>query len=110
MTPCRLRAVGGLFSWQASDLAAFHEPHLGLHPRVEGVGSRPMSAKKELKEIVKSAEKQGWRVKRTKKGHLMFLAPDGVNKLTTGGTPGEYKAIDNLLAHLRRHGFKWKGR
>lgn len=50
-----------------------------------------MSAKKELKELVKAAEKQGWRVKKTKKGHLMFLAPDGVNKLTTGGTPGDHK-------------------
>jgi predicted RNA binding protein YcfA (HicA-like mRNA interferase family) len=69
-----------------------------------------MSAKKELKEIVKAAEKQGWRVKQTKKGHLMFLAPDGVNKLTTGGTPSEHRAIDNLLASLRRYGFEWKGR
>jgi hypothetical protein len=53
---------------------------------------------------------QGWRVKTTKKGHLMFLAPDGVGSLTTGGTPSEHRAIDNLLAALRRYGFKWKGR
>jgi predicted RNA binding protein YcfA (HicA-like mRNA interferase family) len=69
-----------------------------------------MSVKKELKEIVKSAEKQGWRVKKTKKGHLMFYAPDGINKLTTGSTPSEHRAINNLLASLRRYGFKWKGR
>jgi predicted RNA binding protein YcfA (HicA-like mRNA interferase family) len=69
-----------------------------------------MAAKKELKEIVRAAEKQGWRVKKTKKGHLMFLAPDRVNKLTTGGTPSEHRAIDNLLAALRRYGFEWKGR
>jgi hypothetical protein len=40
----------------------------------------------------------------------MFLAPDGVNKLTTGGTPSEHRAIPNLLAALRRYGFQWKGR
>jgi predicted RNA binding protein YcfA (HicA-like mRNA interferase family) len=43
------------------------------------------SAKKELKEIVKAAEQQGWRVKTTKKGHLMFFAPDGVNKVSPRG-------------------------
>jgi hypothetical protein len=43
-----------------------------------------LAAKKELKEIVKEAEKQGWRVKRTKKGHLMFLAPDGINLSSVG--------------------------
>lgn len=69
-----------------------------------------MSAKKELKEIVKAAEKQNWRIKKTKKGHLMFLCPDGINSLTTGGTPGDHRAIDNLLAQLRSYGFKWKGR
>jgi predicted RNA binding protein YcfA (HicA-like mRNA interferase family) len=69
-----------------------------------------MAAKKELKEIVKAAEKQGWRVETTKKGHLKFLAPDGINGLTTGGTPSEHRAIANLLASLRRYGFKWKGR
>lgn len=68
------------------------------------------SAKKELKEIVKAAEKQGWRVKTLKSGHLMFFAPDGVNKTTTGGTPSDHRAVNNLLAELRRYGFEWKGR
>jgi predicted RNA binding protein YcfA (HicA-like mRNA interferase family) len=69
-----------------------------------------MAAKKELKDIVKTAEMQGWRVENTKKGHLTFFAPDGINMLTTGGTPSEHRAIANLLASLRRYGFKWKGR
>lgn len=68
------------------------------------------SAKKELKEIVKAAEQQGWRVKTTKKGHQMFFAPDGVNKVTAAGTPSDHRAIDNLLAELRRYGLTWKGR
>lgn len=68
------------------------------------------SAQKELKEIVKAAEEQGWRVKVLKNGHLMFLAPDGINKATTGGTPSDHRAIDNHLSRLRRYGFVWKGR
>jgi hypothetical protein len=68
------------------------------------------SAKKELKEIVKAAGEQGWRVKTTKRQHLLFLAPDGINKVTAGGTPSDHRALDNLLSDLRRYGFKWKGR
>lgn len=65
---------------------------------------------KEIKEIVKAAEEQGWRVKATKRGHLMFFAPDGINKVTAGGTPSDYRALANLLSDLRRYGFEWKGR
>jgi len=40
----------------------------------------------------------------------MFFAPDGVNKVTAGGTPSDHRGIDNVLAELRRYGFNWKGR
>lgn len=69
-----------------------------------------MSVKKELKEIRKAAEEQGWRVKDLRSGHLMYMAPDGVNKVTVSGTPSAQGAIDNVLGDLRRYGFLWKGR
>lgn len=68
------------------------------------------SAKKELKEIVRAARGQGWRVEKTKKGHLMFYAPDRVNKVLAAGTPGGGRAMQNLVAKLRGYGFVWKGR
>lgn len=68
------------------------------------------SAKKELKEVIQSAEDQGWRVKTTKKGHKMFLAPDGINKVTGSGTPSDHAGLDNLIGDLRRYDFEWKGR
>jgi hypothetical protein len=68
------------------------------------------SAKKELKEIVREAERQDWRVETTKKGHLRFYAPDGETLVTSGGTPSDHRALANLIARLRRHGFVWKGR
>ncbi len=42
------------------------------------------SSKKELKEIIKAAQNQGWRVEATKKGHQMFYAPDGVKCRLSG--------------------------
>ena len=68
------------------------------------------SAKKETKEIIREAEKQGWRVEPTKKGHIRFYAPDGVNVVHAAGTPSDPRAIANLVAQLRRYGFRWKGR
>lgn len=68
------------------------------------------TAAKELKEVVAAAEKQGWRVERTKKGHLMFYAPDGVNIVNAGGTPSDHRALANLISRMRNHGFIWKGR
>lgn len=68
------------------------------------------SAKKDLKEVVAAAERQGWRVEATKKGHLKFFAPDAENIVTTGGTPSDHRALANLIARLRRYGFEWKGR
>lgn len=67
------------------------------------------SAKKELKEIIKAAEGQGWRVKE-RKGHYLFLAPDGINKVTVAGTPSDHRALNNSIARLRRYGLSWKGR
>ncbi len=68
------------------------------------------AAKKELKEIIKAAEEQRWRVSTTKKGHSMFYAPDGVNKVLAAGTPGGGRGMDNLISKLRSYGFVWKGR
>lgn len=68
------------------------------------------SSKKELKEVAKAAEEQGWRVEETKKGHRMFYAPDGINKVLAPGTPGGGRGIQNLIAKLRSYGFVWKGR
>jgi predicted RNA binding protein YcfA (HicA-like mRNA interferase family) len=68
------------------------------------------SVQKELKEIVREAENQGWTVKVTKKGHLMFYAPDGKNIVTSGGTPSDHRSLNNLVAKLRQYGFTWKGR
>jgi predicted RNA binding protein YcfA (HicA-like mRNA interferase family) len=67
------------------------------------------SAKKDLKKILREAERQGWQVRQTKNGHWQAFSPDGAGIVTTGGTPSDHKALKNFVAQLRRYGFKWKG-
>lgn len=67
------------------------------------------STKKQLKELIKAAEQQGWRVKQGKAHYLLF-APDGINKVTVASTPSDHRALDNAISRLRRYGLKWKGR
>ena len=71
-----------------------------------GVRLRTHLADKELKALIRAAEKQGWRVERTKKGHWQFYAPDGENIVTAAGTSGGGRGTSNLLSRLRRYGFK----
>ncbi len=66
--------------------------------------------RKDLKRILKAAERQGWRVELQKSGHYKLYAPDGENVVATGSTPGAASALRNLLARMRRYGFEWKGR
>jgi predicted RNA binding protein YcfA (HicA-like mRNA interferase family) len=81
-----------------------------IRPDFESSSLTVAAAKKELKEISREAERQGWRVGKTKKGHAQFFAPDGEGIVTAAGTPSDHRSIDNLIAMLRRYGFKWKGR
>ncbi len=56
---------------------------------------------------------QNWTVDRTNRGHFQFRAPDGVGLVTAGGSYGDFRAIKNLVAQLRRAGFtptRGKGR
>lgn len=61
---------------------------------------------KELKKLIKAAEKQGWRVQPTKKGHVKFYSPDGKHIVTAAGTSGGGRSGANLLAQLKRYGYK----
>jgi hypothetical protein len=72
--------------------------------------TRDVSLKKELREILREARRQGWRVRLTRGGHYKLYAPDGENIVTTGSTPSSPSSIRELLAHMRSFGFKWKGR
>lgn len=73
--------------------------------------SAGVGLKKDLKAILEEARRQGWRVELRKGGHYRLYPPSGRGSpITTGSTPGDRRALLNLVARMRRYGFRWKGR
>lgn len=61
---------------------------------------------KDLKKIRKALEAQGFETELTKRGHLMVFK-DGRAVATFSGTAGDWRALKNALAKLKRAGFRW---
>lgn len=68
------------------------------------------SAKREIKDLIRIALDQGWRVEQLRSGHWRFLPADtNVRAVVTGGTPSDPRAVKNLRSDLRRSGLKLDG-
>lgn len=67
-----------------------------------------MSIQKEVKELIKEAKRQGWRVKEGK--HYKLYAPDGETIVVVGKTPSDRRSLENSISDMRKAGFRWKGR
>jgi predicted RNA binding protein YcfA (HicA-like mRNA interferase family) len=63
--------------------------------------------KKDVRDLVKALEKQGFEVTPSRSGHLIVRL-DGRRIATMAGTPSDHRSQLNLLAVLRRAGFVWK--
>lgn len=61
---------------------------------------------KDLRKILKAAEKQGFEVRTTTNGHPMVYR-DGTFVTQSAMTPGDWRGQRNLIAALRRFGFQW---
>jgi len=61
---------------------------------------------REYPKVRKEAERQGWKVKSTRKGE-MLLAPDGVTSVMWHHTPSDHRALDNTVTKMRRAGFEY---
>jgi predicted RNA binding protein YcfA (HicA-like mRNA interferase family) len=58
--------------------------------------------------LERAALAQGWTVERTKRGHRRFIPRDPTRQIVIGsGTPGDRRAIRNLLTRLKREGLVW---
>ena len=66
-------------------------------------------ASKEIRELVRELERQGWRVAQTKGGHLRAYPPAG-SPVIMPSTPSDRRALANAVSLLRQRGFVWKGR
>ncbi len=63
--------------------------------------------KREWRELIEEAQRQGWRAERTQRGHWQLFAPDGRTIVTLPGTPSDWRAFRNTIAQMRRAGFRW---
>lgn len=63
--------------------------------------------KKQLRQLVSTAENQGWVVEMTSKGHWKFIPPKKDQPiLFTSSTPSDFRAWMNFRKELQRHGLK----
>lgn len=72
-----------------------------------------MSDEKEMKQLQKLAEKQGWVVTMTSKNHTKWMSPFG-GIVISSSTPSDRRTLTHLKRDLRVNGFieikKGKGR
>jgi hypothetical protein len=59
---------------------------------------------KDLQQLIKEAECQGWMVVPTSKGHYKWLSPLG-DFFFSASTPSDHRVIKNIQRDLTRHGF-----
>jgi len=65
-----------------------------------------VTPRKDMEQLVRAAEAQGWRVAKTRGGHWKLFSPDGVHIVVAAATPGSASSVRNTLAALKRYGFK----
>lgn len=63
---------------------------------------RPRHPKKDLEQVLKAAEEQGWRVERGGRYYTMYCPCDEKHKKTVKLTPSDPNYRQNLLGQLRR--------
>ncbi len=97
-------AYATCFSGRSDSLLTYVQGQLILH-LTNGKGRATMQ--KEIREIVEEAQRQGWRVRPLKSGHVLLLAPDGKSTATLPGTPSDWRSLKNAIAEMRRAGFRW---
>jgi len=64
----------------------------------------------EFQALLDAAPAQGWKTERTRRGHWQFKAPNGKDIVTAGGSYGDFRAMRNLVAQLRKYGFQVPGK
>lgn len=64
-----------------------------------------MPRTKEMKDLRKRLESQGFAVEIAKNGHYKVVAPDG-QKCQIAATPRENRGVLNAITRLKRIGFK----
>lgn len=67
----------------------------------KGIGIKQVP--KRLQPAYRAALNQGWTVKKSRGGHIEFIAPKG-KKVVVSATPSDHRSVDNSIADLKRNG------
>jgi RNA 3'-terminal phosphate cyclase len=63
-----------------------------------------MSGKKDMQQLARKAERQGWTVVITGGTHIKWTSPAG-EKVFSSYSPSDHRAIKNTITNLRKKGF-----
>jgi hypothetical protein len=62
----------------------------------------------DIKDVIRAAREQGWRVEQRSKGTWYFWPPDkSVSPGHFASTPSDVRAFRNFITDMRRKGFIW---
>lgn len=64
------------------------------------------SLKKDIKQLMRIAQEQGWEVSNTNGGHLRWRPPNNAPLVFTASTPSDRRAIHRILRDLQRSGLR----
>jgi len=62
---------------------------------------------KDLKKLLKEAERQGFTWRLTRKGHVQVSDPQGAICAVAAGTASDHRSQRNFLSQMRRAGFTY---
>jgi predicted RNA binding protein YcfA (HicA-like mRNA interferase family) len=60
---------------------------------------------REARDVCNKAKKQGWSIGKTRNGHLKLRPPNKNIVIIGPSTPSDWRAVKNLIAHMKRNGF-----
>lgn len=64
-----------------------------------------MAMPKQIKKVIRDAERLGWTVEKARSGHLRWLAPDGTYRFGSSCSPTDPdQAAKSIKGNPRRHG------
>jgi predicted RNA binding protein YcfA (HicA-like mRNA interferase family) len=66
-----------------------------------------MSGKKDMQQLARKAEKQGWVIEISKGTHMKWTSPAG-EKVFSSYSPSDHRAIQNTIRELRKKGYEPK--
>lgn len=62
-----------------------------------------MKIQRDMRHLLKQAQRRGWTLRPTSKGHIKLTAPSGQTTVV-GGNESDHRALHNNIAKLRRMG------